>query len=175
MKQLQFSCLLAATLVFMGGASLASAPSKHCDTKGANAFPMQRAATGNRVFIFDPKLTAWAAYDASGERIKTGRASGGRMFCPDVGRSCKTVVGTFSVLYKGGAGCESKVYPLETNGGAPMPYCMKFHKKGYAIHGSNDVPNHNASHGCIRVTPAAAKWLSKNFIQNGTTVIVREY
>ena len=97
------------------------------------------------------------------------------MFCPDVRRSCKTVVGTFSVLYKGGPGCASKVYPLETNGGAPMPYCMKFHKKGYAIHGSNDVPNRNASHGCIRVTPAAAKWLSHNFIQNGTTVIVREY
>jgi lipoprotein-anchoring transpeptidase ErfK/SrfK len=30
---------------------------------------------------------------------------------------------------------------------------------GYAIHGSTSVPNHPASHGCIRVTQADAVWL----------------
>ncbi len=41
-----------------------------------------------------------------------------------------------------------------------------------AIHGSNNLPNHNASHGCIRVDPAAARWLYHNFMQVGTRVIV---
>lgn len=55
-----------------------------------------------------------------------------------------------------------------------MPYCM-FFRGNYAIHGSPDVPNYNASHGCIRVLPSAARWLSRNFIRIGTTVIVRSY
>lgn len=49
------------------------------DSKGAAHFPVQRAATGKKVFVFDPKATAWAAYDASGNRIKTGRASGEKL------------------------------------------------------------------------------------------------
>lgn len=159
------------------GTQLSSAedPDGDGDAKGANLFPEKRPATGHRVFIFDPSKTAWAAYNEQGERVNTGRASGGKAFCPDTGRPCKTVVGTFRVLSKGGADCQSNIYPLETNGGAPMPYCMKFNSKGYAIHGSHDVPDHNASHGCIRVTPTAAAWLSQNFIQNGTTIIVRPY
>ncbi|OGT30274.1 MAG: enhanced entry protein EnhA [Gammaproteobacteria bacterium RIFCSPHIGHO2_12_FULL_35_23] len=150
-------------------------PDQDGDAKGVNTFPQKEAATGRNVFIFDPKLTAWAAYDANGNLVNTGRASGGRSFCPDVGRSCKTIVGTFKVLSKGDSTCESSIYPLETNGGAPMPYCMKFSAKGYAIHGSDYVPDYNASHGCIRVTPTAAAWLSQYFITNGTTVIVRSY
>ena len=35
---------------------------------------------------------------------------------------------------------------------------LYFHR-GWAIHGSNSVPNHPASHGCIRVTRADARWL----------------
>lgn len=139
------------------------------------AFPMQKAATGNRVFIFSPRAHAWAAYDENGERVGTGPASGGRSFCRDIGRSCRTVVGTFHVLSKGGASCRSKIYPIRTGGGAPMPYCMRFHKSGYAIHGASSVPNYNASHGCIRVAPDAARWLSQNFVQMGTTVMVLSY
>jgi lipoprotein-anchoring transpeptidase ErfK/SrfK len=41
--------------------------------------------------------------------------------------------------------------------------------RGYAIHGSNSVPNHPASHGCVRVTRADAKWLIAN-IADGTPV-----
>ena len=36
--------------------------------KGANVFPEKRVATGRKVFVFDPKHTAWAAYDAEGNR-----------------------------------------------------------------------------------------------------------
>lgn len=143
------------------------------DTKGRSAFPSRRAATGRKVFIFDPKSTAWAAYDASGERVKTGRASGGSNYCPDIGRKCRTVRGQFAVQVKKGPGCVSKKFPLG-RGGAPMPHCMFFHK-GYAIHGSYHVPNYNASHGCIRVLPSAAKWLSNEFMGIGTTVIVNSY
>ena len=147
----------------------------HKKNKNQNQFPMQRTATGNRVFIFSPRVHAWAIYDENGERIKTGRASGGRSFCRDIRRQCRTIVGTFSVISKGGATCKSKKYPIRTNGGAPMPYCMRFTESGYAIHGSSSVPNYNASHGCIRVPPSDAKWLSQNFVQHGTTVIVLPY
>lgn len=145
------------------------------EAKGLGHFPITRPATGNKVFIFDPNYGAWAAYDAEGHRVNVGRASGGKSYCPDVKRSCRTVVGQFSVMSIGGANCKSKKFPLNTNGGAPMPYCMRFHPKGYAVHGSHDVPDRNASHGCIRVTPTAAKWLSQNFMTPGTTVIVLPY
>lgn len=144
------------------------------DTKGTGHFPEKRAATGKKVFIFDPKATAWAAYDRDGNRVKTGRASGGKDFCEDVGRPCRTVTGTFRVYREQGENCKSSKYPIETNGGAKMPYCMHF-SGGYSIHGAYDVPNYNASHGCIRVLPSAAKWLNEDFIDVGTTVIVKPY
>ncbi len=136
-------------------------------------FSSKRKATGNKVFIFNPRIGEWAAYSESGNLVKTGRASGGKGYCPDIHRRCRTPVGTFRILSKGTASCRSTRYPVG-KGGAPMPYCM-FFSKYYAVHGSNDVPDYNASHGCIRVTPAMAKWLSKNFIDVGTTVIVKPY
>lgn len=148
---------------------------KTSHAKREHAFPLQRAATGNRVFIFSPRAHAWAAYDENGERVGTGPGSGGRSFCRDIGRSCRTVVGTYHVISKGGASCRSNIYPVRTGGGAPMPYCMRFHKSGYAIHGASHVPNYNASHGCIRVAPDAARWLNQNFVQLGTTVTVLSY
>ncbi|WED44528.1 L,D-transpeptidase [Legionella cardiaca] len=144
------------------------------DRKGRNYFPEKRPATGKKVFIFDPKATAWAAYDAQGNRIKTGSASGGKDFCEDTGRGCRTVTGTFRVYSKKGEDCTSSIYPIETGGGARMPYCMHF-SGGYSIHAAYEVPNWNASHGCIRVLPGAAKWLSQDFIDIGTTVIVKPY
>ena len=137
------------------------------DSKGSNYFPETRAGTGRKVFVFDPKATAWAAYDA-------GSASGGKDFCEDIGRPCHTVTGTFSVYSKKGEECTSSLYPIETNGGARMPYCMHFHG-GYSIHAAYEVPNYNASHGCVRVLPSAAKWLNENFIDVGTTVVVKPY
>lgn len=144
------------------------------DTKGSNYFPSSRPATGKKVVIFSPKATAWAAYDGNGHLIKTGRASGGKAYCPDVGRSCRTVTGKFSFYSKKGAECKSSKYPIETGGGAPMPYCMHFNR-GFALHGSYNVPDHNASHGCVRVLPSAAKWLNENFVDVGTTMIVQPY
>ncbi|MBU0455316.1 MAG: L,D-transpeptidase [Gammaproteobacteria bacterium] len=155
--------------------SSASDPDGDQDSKGANHFAMTRPATGRRVFIFDPKLGSFAVYDGHGQRMNTGRASGGSVYCPDIGRPCRTIVGRFSIVSKGGADCVSSAYPIETNGGAPMPYCMHFGSKGYAIHGSNAVPDYNASHGCIRVSPTVARWLNTQFMQIGSTVIILPY
>lgn len=146
------------------------------DNKGMSYFPVTRPATGNKVFIFDPNYHAWAIYDAEGHRVDTGNASGGKAYCPDLDAPCETIVGTFKVIKKGDASCISHTFPLKTHGGAPTPYCMYFSDQGYAIHGSYELPaDDNESHGCIRVNPVAAKWLSQNFMTLGTTVIVLPY
>lgn len=138
----------------------------------SRAFPAKRSATGRNVFIFDPRRLRWAAYNSNGTLIKTGAGSGGKGYCSDLKRSCRTPSGTYSVYAKRGASCKSSKFPVG-KGGAPMPYCT-FFRGGYAIHGSYNVPNYNASHGCIRVHPSAAKWLQK-FLHYGATVIVRSY
>jgi hypothetical protein len=144
------------------------------DKRGRNYFPMDIPATGQREFIFDPKVFAWAAYDEQGKRVMTGSASGGKDMCEDVGEPCRTVTGTFRVYNKHGIDCKSGEYPVETTGGAKMPYCMYFYR-GYTIHAAYDVPMGNASHGCVRVLPSAAKWLNEEFIRIGTRVTVLSY
>ena len=146
------------------------------EDKGYTYFAMTRPATGKKVFIFDPNYDAWAVYDQNGNRVNVGKASGGRQFCPDEGnKPCQTIVGTFKIIQKKGADCKSHIFPIATHGGAPMPYCMRFDDGGFFIHGSNELPDYNASHGCIRVNPTAAKWLNQNFLDVGSTVIVLPY
>lgn len=127
----------------------------------------------NNAVVFNPRTHTLKAYDANGSVVRTFKASGGRNYCPDIHRACHTPTGTFHVISEQGAGCRSSRYPVG-KGGSPMPYCM-FFSKFYAIHGSHEVPNYNASHGCIRVQPAAAKWLMNNFVRVGTTVKVLPY
>ncbi len=123
-------------------------------------------------FVFNPRSLRWKAVK-NGKVVRSGRGSGGSNYCPDVKRACRTPTGTFRMIGKRGANCRSSRYPLG-KGGAPMPYCM-FFSKHYAIHGSPDVPNHNASHGCIRVKPHDARWLHQHFMEIGTKVIVKPY
>lgn len=145
------------------------------DKRGRNYFPMQAPATGKKQFIFDPKGYAWAAYDADGHRLMTGSASGGKDVCDEnPGKSCRTVTGTFRVYNKRGLECRSGEYPVETTGGAKMPYCTYFFQ-GYTIHAAYEVPYDNTSHGCIRVLPSAAKWLNEQFLTIGTQVVVLDY
>lgn len=124
-------------------------------------------------FVFNPRAHTWTAINDNGRVIRSGRASGGRSYCPDIHRSCRTPTGVFRVIHKGGSGCHSSRYPVG-EGGAPMPYCM-FFSQYHAVHGSYDVPNYNASHGCIRVRPSDARWLNANFMSIGTKVVVRPY
>ncbi len=126
-----------------------------------------------RVILVSPGRLAWAAYDTDGSLMHWGRASTGRNFCSDINSRCKTPRGVFTIYRAEGPRCTSTKYPIPY-GGAPMPYCM-FFKGGFAIHGSNDVPNYNASHGCVRVSPDAARWLNEEFMTVGETkVIIRD-
>lgn len=143
------------------------------DSKGRDHFPKYSDDITQKTFIFDPSARAWAAYDADGDLIKTGRASGGKAFCADINSACRTVTGKFRVHTKRGPDCVSTKFPIG-EGGAPMPHCMFFHG-GYAVHGSYHVPDYNASHGCIRVLPSAAQWLDNDFMSIGTKVVVRSY
>ena len=97
-------------------------------------------------------------------------------WCPDVKRDCRTPVGIYSIFHKRGYECRSSKYPLnKSKPRAHMPYCMFFHKAGYAIHGHRYVPNHNASHGCIRLKTKDAQWLYYHHIGIGTMVVIRPY
>lgn len=136
-------------------------------------FAKERKATGKPVFIFNPRSLSWGAYNGSGELVKVGPASGGRGYCPDVGRGCHTPVGVFHVYQKEGPSYVSKKFPVG-EGGAPMPYAM-FFRGGFAVHGSHEVRDFNASHGCIRITPADAQWLNRTLLTYGSTVIVMPY
>lgn len=144
------------------------------DKRGRNYFPLKISATGKKRFVFDPKAYAWAAYEPDGTRVMTGAASGGKDFCDDVGHSCRTVTGKFHVYSIKGADCRSREYPIETYGGAKMPYCMYF-LQGYTIHAAFEVPEKNLSHGCVRIFPSAAKWLNEEFITLGTEVYILPY
>jgi hypothetical protein len=144
------------------------------DRRGRSYFPQSIPATGQKEFVFDPKAFCWAAYDAKGQRVMTGSASGGKDYCEDAGQPCRTVTGTFRVYNKHGLECRSGEYPVETTGGAKMPYCMYFYR-GFTVHAAYDVPEANSSHGCIRVLPSAAKWLNEQFMTIGTRVTVLSY
>lgn len=74
----------------------------------------------------------------------------------------------------------STVFPRRADGndgGALMPYCMHFFR-GYALHGSYDVPGFRASHGCVRMFIEDARWLNEEFIDlpgdgmKGTRVVI---
>lgn len=144
------------------------------DKRGREHFPLKVHATGRKEFIFDPQAYSWAAYDPEGNRVMTGGASGGKDFCEDVGQPCRTVTGTFRVYNKKGAECRSGEFPVETKGGTKMPYCTYFFQ-GYTIHAAFEVPYGNASHGCVRVWPSAAKWLNEEFLTIGTRVTILPY
>ncbi len=141
-------------------------------TEPSYQFPSSRTPTGRNTFVFSPRHHAYGLYNAHGTLVSEGRASGGKAYCSDVGRACKTPVGSFTIGRKKGPECVSSKFPLG-RGGAPMPHCMFFHG-GYAIHGSPHVPNYNASHGCIRVPPGDAPYLSSH-LPVGSAVVVEPY
>lgn len=125
-------------------------------------FALQIEPPGTKVIFVSLEKLAWGAYDANGTLLLWGPVSGGRGYCPDIGRGCHTKIGKFEIYQKGGAGCVSTKYPVG-RGGAPMPYCM-FFNGGFALHGSHDVPGYHASHGCVRLFVKDAKWLNQEFV-----------
>lgn len=142
-------------------------------------FPIKLPGESEKQIIVDQEKLAWAAYDAQGNLILWGPISSGRDKCSDSNKSCRTLSGIFRVFSKENVHCSSDVFPIG-KGGAKMPYCMYFHK-GFALHGSDDLPGVRASHGCVRMFTQDAKWLNENFVelssdrnnQMGTKVTVR--
>lgn len=136
-------------------------------------FPKQIDPPGEKVIFVALDVLAFAAYDANGNLLYWGPASGGQDYCPDIGRSCHTKTGLFTIYRKEGPGCFSTKFPVG-RGGAPMPYCMYFHG-GFALHGSYEVPGYNASHGCVRMFVNDAKWLNQNFVTEDNIHVMIRY
>jgi L,D-transpeptidase catalytic domain len=139
-------------------------------------FPLVIADEEKQVIIDQVKI-AWAAYE-DGKLVNWGPISSGRDKCTDSANSCLTKPGAFRIFSKEGFNCKSDIFPIG-KGGARMPYCMYFHK-GFAMHGSDDMPGYRASHGCVRMFVKDAKWLNNEFTfstsekneQLGTKVVV---
>lgn len=145
------------------------------------SFPSSIPAEGQKKIIVDPEIHMWAAYNEDGKLLRSGLATAGKDYCPDIGRRCRTQIGTFRIYSLGEASCRSRKFPVG-RGGAPMPYCM-FFNGGQALHGSYQVVPANVSHGCVRLRIKDAKWLRYNFAEEptaqnealGTIVIIKSY
>ena len=138
-------------------------------------FPLKINSEGEKQIIVDQDKLAWGDYDKDGKLVNWGPISSGRDRCVDSAKSCRTLTGVFRMFSKENENCRSNTFD-----NARMPYCMYFHK-GFALHGSNDIPGRRASHGCVRMFTRDAKWLNHNFVEIsndsnhhlGTKVIVR--
>lgn len=126
--------------------------------------------SSKKVIIVSLDKLAFGAYDENGNLEYWGPISGGKGYCPDIGRGCHTKRGHFEIYRKMGAGCVSTKFPVG-RGGAPMPYCM-FFNGGFALHGSYDVPGYNASHGCVRLFVKDAKWLNQEFVGDDNVAVI---
>lgn len=151
----------------------------HITIYDISPFPLKIEGENEKQIIVDQEKLAWAAYDVEGNLVWWGPISSGRDKCSDSNRSCRTLTGIFRVFSKENVKCTSDVFPIG-KGGAKMPYCMYFHK-GFALHGSDDIPGLRASHGCVRMFIGDAKWLNEQFVSlsserndfMGTKVTVR--
>lgn len=142
-------------------------------------FPRYIESTGEKAIYVSQQKLAWAAYDADGELLWWGPISSGIGKCSARG-GCATPTGSFRIIRKQDIECVSTVFPQRadgSDGGALMPYCMHFFR-GFALHGSYDVPGYRASHGCVRMFIEDARWLNEEFIDlpgggmQGTRVVL---
>lgn len=133
-------------------------------------FNLQYNTKGQRVILVNLTLQAFGAYDTNGKLVHWGPVSGGQNYCKELYGPCKTITGEFHIMRKGSEDCTSSQFPVDTKGGAPMPYCMHFYN-GFALHAST-LPGYHASHGCVRLFYDDAKWLNESFAKVGTKVII---
>ena len=78
-----------------------------------------------------------------------------------------TPTGIFSVLQK------SRHHRSNIYSNAPMPYMQRLTWSGIALHASNNVPRHPASHGCVRLPHSFARQLFK-MKTNGMHVVIED-
>jgi L,D-transpeptidase ErfK/SrfK len=118
----------------------------------------------NDLVVFDPKQLAWAHY-VNGRLKLWGPAVGGKSWCPDVRRSCRTKVGTFYFTEAASPERRSSSYPKKCQSGevkcAAMAYFIRFTNWGQGIH-RRSMSGANASHGCIGVFEAHAQYINNH-------------
>lgn len=143
-------------------------------------FPRYIESDGEKTIYISQQKLAWGAYDEDGELLWWGPISSGSDSCKNVIGGCSTPTGSFRIIRKQDIDCISTAFPRRVdgdNGGAQMPFCMHFFR-GYALHGSEEVPGFRASHGCIRMFTEDARWLNEEFVDlpgggmKGTRVII---
>ncbi|CEK10881.1 enhanced entry protein EnhA [Legionella hackeliae] len=143
-------------------------------------FPRYIESDGEKTIYVSQEKLAWGAYDEDGELLWWGPISSGIDKCPGVIGGCVTPTGSYRIIRKQDIDCVSTAFPRRAdgnNGGAEMPFCMHFFR-GYALHGSEEVPGYRASHGCIRLFTEDARWLNEEFVDipgggvRGTRVII---
>lgn len=144
-------------------------------------FPRYINAPGEKTIYVSQKQLAWGAYDSNGELVWWGPISSGMANCREEPGHCKTPTGIFRIIRKKDIDCISTAFPIRTNGlsgGALMPFCMHYFR-GYALHGSYEVPGYRDSHGCIRMFIEDARWLNEEFVElpgsggaQGTRVLI---
>jgi hypothetical protein len=151
-------------------------------TLDLSPFPQTIQSDGEKSVRVDLSQFAWAAYNETGQLIKWGPVSPGTEQCLDVPSGCSTPKGSFRVVRKQGADCVSNSFPHRINGvrgGAEMPYCVFFYR-GYALHGSHDLPGYEASYGCLRLFIEDAQWLNEQFVElpsvgvKGTKIVITD-
>lgn len=141
-------------------------------------FSLKIKTDHEKLVMIDQNKLAWGAYNEEGELVMWGPISSGRDKCSDSNNKCLTLTGVYRIFSKENINCKSDIFPIG-KGGAKMPYCMYFHK-GFAMHGSDDIPGYRASHGCVRMFVRDAKWLNEEFVNSdilpnhiqGTKVVV---
>lgn len=104
------------------------------------------AADGNTLQIIVSKQTqSLTVYD--GDRIvATSKVSTGK-------EGHATPSGIFAIIQK------TKYHESNLYSNAPMPWMQRITWSGVALHESNSVPNHPASHGCVRLPGQFAREL----------------
>ncbi len=130
-------------------------------------FPRYVNGMGEKIIYVNQAQLAWAAYSPEGELVWWGPVSSGSGACPHQTGQCETPSGLFHIIRKQDIDCVSTAFPYRPDGlsgGAKMPYCMHFFR-GYALHGSEEVPGKRASHGCVRLFTEDARWLNEEFIE----------
>lgn len=134
--------------------------------------------TSKKTFVLvSPSHYAWGLFKDR-QLVRWGPAVCGGNFCQDVGRSCRSPTGTFSIKEVAGPDRRSGSYPkLEAaeGNGALMPYFMRITEYGVGLH-ARYIRGRHETHGCIGMFYDDAKWLNEEYAsKGGGRVIVARY
>lgn len=109
------------------------------------ALPAYAQAESHLQIIVSKQKQTLAVYDGD-KIIATSRVSTGK-------NGHTTPSGIFSIIQK------AKYHESNLYSNAPMPWMQRITWSGVALHESNSVPNHPASHGCVRLPAEFARKL----------------